>query len=131
MRGRTAGHQAFRPKYIHSFSASRLYKLFPVLFYLHMLSFQIKPSWGRGGVGRAGDAAFGSLIMPRGRLREAFGDASADRSLLDLYGLHVCHPAAKRHRQNCFLVDWQHSTPPTHTHTHTVCLRLTELTLTL
>lgn len=60
-----------------------------------------------GGPGRC--AAFGGLIMPSGRLREAFGDASADRSLLGLYGLCVCHPAAERQRQNCFLVDWRHS----------------------
>lgn len=108
MRGRTAGHQAFGLKHIHSFSRPRLYKLFSALVYLHMLSFQIKPS--QGGPGRY--AAFGGLIMPRGRLGEAFGDASADGTLLDLYGLRVCRPAAKRHRQNCFLVDWQHSKRP-------------------
>lgn len=65
------------------------------------------PGGGGGGAGRC--AAFRGLIMPSGRLREEFGDASADRSLLGLHGLCVCRPAAQRHRENRFLVDWQHT----------------------
>lgn len=52
-------------------------------------------------------AVFGGLIMQSGRLREAFGNASADRSLLGLYAVCVCCPVAELHRQYCFPVDWQ------------------------
>lgn len=99
IRGLTAGHQAFMLKYIHSFSGPRLYKLFSGLVYLHMLSLQRKTSrrcvvWACvcvcvcawGGWVRKGMLLFGSLIMPTGSLREAFGDASAHRSLLDFCG---------------------------------------------
>lgn len=50
MRVPTAGHQVLGLKYINFLSGACLYKLFPVLIYLYMLSFQIKLSQGGAGV---------------------------------------------------------------------------------
>lgn len=75
--GSTAGHHAYGPKHTRSFGGPQFYKLFSVSVYPHMLSSQIKP----GGRGPGLHAVIPGLIMPSSRLREAFADASVDRSL--------------------------------------------------